>query len=99
MDKWWKELLKYILDKKCYKGVDFSLCEEQPIVEDFEEVNEAEIRARYELEEIAEKFKEMGLTSVEDDDDENEIHFGSFEELNDISQQEYQQGLAWRNDI
>ena len=64
------------------------------------ELAESEIKARYELDEIAQKFQEMMLKTSDDEEDENdEVNFGSFENLDDISQQEYQQGLAWRNDI
>ena len=49
------------------------------------------------------KFREMGLPITDENHDEkkedDEIRFGSFEDLNEISVQEQQHSLPFRNDI
>ena len=61
------------------------------------------IIARNEMEIIEQKFREMGLPITDENNDEkkeeDEIRFGSFEDLNEISVQEQQHSLPFRNDI
>merc|ERR1712223_411507 len=101
MDKWWKELLKYVFVNGCYKGVDYS------ISEDVDETNgvldvERNFRTRFELDEIENRFKEMFKhvnPSAEDNEDEENFveNLKKFE--NDISHHEYQESMPWRNDM
>ena len=55
------------------------------------------------MEIIEQKFREMGLPITDENNDEkkedDEIRFGSFEDLNEISVQEQQHSLPFRNDI
>jgi len=50
---------------------------------------------------IEKKFHEMGLPTTEENEEkeDDEIRFGSFEDLNEISVQEQQQSLPFRNDM
>ena len=68
----------------------------------FVDVNQEEI-AKYELDSITERFKEMKIpiesSDSEDDDNDNVIDFAEIEGLNDISLQEYQQNIAWRHEM
>lgn len=63
------------------------------------DVGKADIIARNEIEIMEQKFKEMGIKTDSASENDKEINFGSFEDLNDISHQEYQQSLPFRNDI
>jgi len=105
MDKHWKDLLKYIIENRCYKGVDFSVPhdESNETNDGFVEVDRSDIIARNEMEIIEQKFREMGLPITDENEDEkkedDEIRFGSFEDLNEISVQEQQHSLPFRNDI
>ena len=53
------------------------------------------------MEFIEQKFREMGLPTTEENEEkeDDEIRFGSFEDLNEISVQEQQQSLPFRNDM
>ena len=68
----------------------------------FVDVNQEEI-AKYELDSITERFKEMKIpiesSDSEEDDNDNVIDFAEIEGLNDISLQEYQQNIAWRHEM
>ena len=68
----------------------------------FVDVNQEEI-AKYELDSITERFKEMKipmeLSDSEEDDNDYVIDFAEIEGLNDISLQEYQQNIAWRHEM
>ena len=68
----------------------------------FVDVNQEEI-AKYELDSITERFKEMKIpmesSDSEEDDYDNVIDFAEIEGLNDISLQEYQQNIAWRHEM
>ena len=68
----------------------------------FVDVNQEEI-AKYELDSITERFKEMKIpmesSDSEEDDNDNFIDFAEIEGLNDISLQEYQQNIAWRHEM
>jgi hypothetical protein len=47
------------------------------------------------------KFREMGLPIMDENDEkkeDDEIRFGSFEDLNEILVQEWQHSLPFRND-
>ena len=69
----------------------------------FVEVDRSDIIAWNEMEIIEQKFREMGLPITDENNDEkkedDEIRFGSFEDLNEISVQEQQHSLPFRNDI
>jgi len=71
-------------------------------VDGFVDVNQEEI-AKYELDSITERFKEMKIpmesSDSEEDDNDNVIDFAEIEGLNDISLQEYQQNIAWRHEM
>merc|ERR1711988_1204171 len=86
MDKWWKDLLKYIVENRCYKGVDFSIPHEENFEnpEGFVDIDRSDIIARNEMEIIEQKFREMGLPTTEENEEkeDDEIRFGSFEDLN-----------------
>merc|ERR1711974_584916 len=99
MDKWWKELLKYVLNNGCYKGVDFAFPREESNDDSKNGVLDPDldldVRTRFELDEVEKRFREMGLVdSSTPEAEEDEVDFEAFENLDDISQQEYQQGLA-----
>ena len=121
MDKWWKELLKYVLEKGkkliiifwkinpiwqnfayfsgCYKGVDFDLPQES----NESGILDLDTNVQYELDDIEKKIQDMNMTKIFESTDSEEdggptVDFEAFQ-LNDISQQEYQQGLAWKNDM
>ena len=68
----------------------------------FVDVNQEEI-AKYELDSITERFKEMKIpmesSDSEEGDNDNVIDFAEIEGLNDISLQEYQQNIAWRHEM
>ena len=58
---------------------------------------------QYELDDIEKKIQDMNSTKIFESTDSEEdggptVDFEAFQ-LNDISQQEYQQGLAWKNDM
>ena len=86
----------------CYKGVPFCIPREIGDVDGFVDVNQEEI-AKYELDSITERFKEMKipmeLSDSEEDDNDYVIDFAEIEGLNDISLQEYQQNIAWRHEM
>ena len=69
----------------------------------FVKVDRSDIIAPNEMEIIEQKFREMGLPITDENNDEkkeeDEIRFGSFEDLNEISVQEQQHSLPFRNDI
>ena len=69
----------------------------------FIEVDRSDIIARNEMEIIEQKFREMGLPITDENNDDkkedDEVRFGSFEDLNEISVQEQQHSLPFRNDI
>ena len=87
----------------CYKGVDFSIPHEENVEnpEGFVDIDRSDIIARNEMEIIEQKFREMGLPTTEENEEkeDDEIRFGSFEDLNEISVQEQQQSLPFRNDM
>ena len=97
--------LKYLLNLflGCYKGVDFSIPHEENVEnpEGFVDIDRSDIIARNEMEIIEQKFREMGLPTTEENEEkeDDEIRFGSFEDLNEISVQEQQQSLPFRNDM
>merc|ERR1712223_1586091 len=83
-DKYWKSLLKYIVENKCYKGVEFSVDPDEKLEQDGfvgVDVDGSEIIARNEMEIFEQKFREMGLTTSDEQEDNDEIRFGSFEDL------------------
>ena len=84
----------------CYKGVPFCIPREIGDVDGFVDVNQEEI-AKYELDSITERFKEMDIhmESSDSEEDDNVIDFAEIEGLNDISLQEYQQNIAWRHEM
>ena len=81
----------------------FSVAPEENVEQEdgFVEVDGSEIIARNEMEMMEQKFRDMGLNTCQDSEeaDNDEIRFGSFEDLNEISHQEQQQSLPFRNDI
>ena len=85
--------------------MDFSVPhdESNETTDGFVEVDRSDIIARNEMEIIEQKFREMGLPITdennEEKNEEDEIRFGSFEDLNEISVQEQQHSLPFRNDI
>ena len=87
------------------KYVDFSVLHNKSSEtnDGFVEVDRSDIIARNEMEIIEQKFREMGLPITDENNDEkkeeDEIRFGSFEDLNEISVQEQQHSLPFRNDI
>ena len=87
----------------CYKGVDFSIPHDENVenADGFVDIDRSDIIARNEMEIIEQKFREMGLPTTEENEEkeDDEIRFGSFEDLNEISVQEQQQSLPFRNDM
>ena len=82
--------------------MEFSVAPDEKLEQDgFVEVDVdgSEIIARNEMEIFEQKFREMGLSTADEQEDNDEIRFGSFEDLNEISHQEQQQSLPFRNDI
>ena len=85
--------------------MDFSVLhnESNETNDGFVEVDRSDIIARNEMEIIEQKFREMGLPITDENNDDkkedDEIRFGSFEDLNEISVQEQQHSLPFRNDI
>ena len=84
--------------------MDFSVLhnESSETNDGFVEVDCSDIIARNEMEIIEQKFREMGLPITDENNEkkeEDEIRFGSFEDLNEISVQEQQHSLPFRNDI
>ena len=78
----------------CYKGVSFCIPHESGDADGF--VDAQHDIAKYELDSIEERFKEMNLIESSDSEEEREV---DFEGLNDISLAEYQQNIAWRNEV
>ena len=83
----------------CYKGVDFDLPQES----NESGILDLDTNVQYELDDIEKKIQDMNMTKIFESTDSEEdggptVDFEAFQ-LNDISQQEYQQGLAWKNDM
>merc|ERR1712029_691276 len=68
MDKWWKELLKYVLEKGCYKGVDFDLPQES----NESGIMDLDTNVQYELDDIEKKIQDMNMTKIFESTDSEE---------------------------
>ena len=84
--------------------IDESASSEDDSCTGFIQLDENQYKAKFEIEEIEKKFRDLGISgfnssSSSTSSSSEEVDFETFEDLNEISQQEFQQGLAWRNDM